>query len=518
MKRVLSLLLSMIILLSASASFAADPVAVQSISMNMTEASIPVKQKLTLKASVEPGNATNKKLDWTSSDEGVATVNNGQVTGVSPGTAVITASAADGSGISASVTVTVVNPVTKILPQEKQLTLPAGVSWEMFWSVEPADATNKNVVWTGNNEKVATVTENGIVFTHQNGYCTLTGSAADGSGVKTVVNLTVKNHEILILKPGAVDVDFETENTTVTEEQIVKGKSTTIKLNRYFTTENGCVTSTEDMVLMPVKAGSDTISIQFINSKKKTERIDKHTVFVARSAVGEAAEYTEDGTVKPIRFLHLKWGSAYPDIRTKLESRGMTVKNIAQNNDNLRAMIDGEVLFASLTAFKAALNFTYDHNSRLYEVKNSLFKGDLYFDVSIPYEDVVSAVKDVYMLEEGEASGDVTLWERDHISVVLTKKERFTLLELIWDGEPLPAVAEEEEDDDPDEDETKGAGSKDEEAAEEETGMIGPAVQESEPEGPWDEDTGDSWPGDVGPGSDGDTGEDDSWSNGPGEN
>jgi len=57
---------------------------------------------------VAPDNATNKAVNWTSSDSAVATVDqNGVVTAVAPGTAVITATAADGRGASASCTVTV---------------------------------------------------------------------------------------------------------------------------------------------------------------------------------------------------------------------------------------------------------------------------------------------------------------------------------------------------------------------------------------------------------------------------
>ena len=63
---------------------------------------------LTLTATVAPDNATNKDVTWTSSDSIVATVDqNGVVTALARGTAVITATAADGSGVSATCTVTV---------------------------------------------------------------------------------------------------------------------------------------------------------------------------------------------------------------------------------------------------------------------------------------------------------------------------------------------------------------------------------------------------------------------------
>ena len=61
---------------------------------------------------VEPSNATNKNLTWSSSNTGVATVDaNGKITGIAPGTATITATSMDGSRKSATITVTVCAPL-----------------------------------------------------------------------------------------------------------------------------------------------------------------------------------------------------------------------------------------------------------------------------------------------------------------------------------------------------------------------------------------------------------------------
>ncbi len=81
------------------------------ISLNQTELSLTPGETSALTATVAPDNATDKTVNWTSSDTSVATVDeNGNVTAVAPGTATITATANGGSGKSASCEVTVAYP------------------------------------------------------------------------------------------------------------------------------------------------------------------------------------------------------------------------------------------------------------------------------------------------------------------------------------------------------------------------------------------------------------------------
>ena len=92
------------------------PVKVSSITLNQTSLTMTSKgQTASLTATVNPGNAANKSITWSSSNSSVATVSaNGTVTAVANGTADITATAADGSGVSAKCSVTVKVPDTTI--------------------------------------------------------------------------------------------------------------------------------------------------------------------------------------------------------------------------------------------------------------------------------------------------------------------------------------------------------------------------------------------------------------------
>ena len=81
-------------------------VPVNRVLLNKTSTTLTVGNTETLTATVEPANATNKAVTWSSDNSGVATVSNGVVTAVAPGTATITVTTADG-GFTATCTVTV---------------------------------------------------------------------------------------------------------------------------------------------------------------------------------------------------------------------------------------------------------------------------------------------------------------------------------------------------------------------------------------------------------------------------
>ena len=137
-------------------------------------------EKLT--AGVEPEDATDKKMNWTTSDPKVATVTNGAVRGVGTGTCEIMAEAADGSGVSASCQVVVVQEVTAIRSAVNRYVVFEGDSVKLSLSVLPEDATNKNVNYSSENPDIAAVDESGTVTGKGTGTGSILVTAADGSG------------------------------------------------------------------------------------------------------------------------------------------------------------------------------------------------------------------------------------------------------------------------------------------------------------------------------------------------
>jgi hypothetical protein len=84
-----------------------EPVAVNSVSLNKTELTLPRTESYTLVATINPSDASDKSVTWKSSDESVAKVDaNGKVTALKVGTATITVTTVDG-GKTATCEVTV---------------------------------------------------------------------------------------------------------------------------------------------------------------------------------------------------------------------------------------------------------------------------------------------------------------------------------------------------------------------------------------------------------------------------
>ena len=173
-----------------------NTVPVTSVTLNRSSLSIEKGQSTSLSATVCPDNATNKNVNWTSSNNGVATVSNGVVTAVANGYARITATAADGSGKSASCTVTVTGNVlvSSICISPDTRTMITG-KWEYFYAtVCPADATNKCVTWSSDDPSVATVNPvSGLVYAENAGTTVIRATAQDGSGVVGTCRLTVND-------------------------------------------------------------------------------------------------------------------------------------------------------------------------------------------------------------------------------------------------------------------------------------------------------------------------------------
>ena len=173
---------------------------VTSISLSK-KATMYTGKKLTLKAKVNPANASNKALTWKSYNTKIAKVaSNGVVTGVKAGTVKITATAKDGSRKSATCTVTVRQSVSKITLSKTNVVLPKkGSSYNVRVTVAPKNAYNKNVAVKSAKTKVAKVSASTVksgktvkITAVKKGTTKVVFTAKDGSKKSATCKVTVK--------------------------------------------------------------------------------------------------------------------------------------------------------------------------------------------------------------------------------------------------------------------------------------------------------------------------------------
>ena len=162
-------------------------VAVSSVSLNKTVATVGVTATTQLVATVLPTIATDKSVTWSSSDTGKATVNaSGVVTGVATGSATITVTTVDG-GKTATCAVTVVTsvPVTGVGLNQSTAFLATGSTLQLTASVQPTNATNTAVTWSSSNTNRATVNSSGSVTAVGAGAVNIVATTTDGSFTAT---------------------------------------------------------------------------------------------------------------------------------------------------------------------------------------------------------------------------------------------------------------------------------------------------------------------------------------------
>ncbi|PLW98822.1 MAG: hypothetical protein C0594_17875 [Marinilabiliales bacterium] len=172
---------------------------VTGVSINKETLTITVNESAQLTASVEPEDAEDKGLLWSSSDESVASVDNGLVMGISAGNVTITVETVDG-GFTASCAVTVTENainVTSITLGTTSVSMVPAETLQLNYVIQPGNATDQTVAWTSSSDAVATVSSSGLVTAIAAGTTTITVKTTDGSKTATC--------EVTVTPVGTID-------------------------------------------------------------------------------------------------------------------------------------------------------------------------------------------------------------------------------------------------------------------------------------------------------------------------
>lgn len=200
----------------AVCSVQVNPTNVTGIELDRDDVAIFVDKTLKVTATIEPANADNKNVTWESSNNDIFTVDRfGNITGVSKGTARLTARTEDGNK-TATCKVTVVEEeirVESIKLSRNQLILKEGEFENLITTIEPENATNKNVTWTSSNPNVAEVDSNGKVLAKSEGLSLITAKTQDGYKTATCEVTVTK-----VVKP-VMSVSLNKNTLTLNENE-----------------------------------------------------------------------------------------------------------------------------------------------------------------------------------------------------------------------------------------------------------------------------------------------------------
>ena len=198
-------------------------ISVEGVSVEPESLSLTVGEKAQVTASVTPEDASDKTVTWSSNDKNIAAVSeDGTVTALSVGKAIVTATTKDGEK-TASCSVTIVAKtisVTGIDVTPGSLTLEIGKTSYLSAVVSPDDATNKRVTWTSSNKSVATVSSSGLVTAVSAGKTTIKATTQDG-GYQASCSVTVPSSAsfsgltLEVINPGTVTIDSDPMNLTI---------------------------------------------------------------------------------------------------------------------------------------------------------------------------------------------------------------------------------------------------------------------------------------------------------------
>ena len=268
-------------------------VSVTGVSLNESSITLDVGGSKTLAATVTPDNATNKKVRWTSDNETVATVSeDGVVTAVAGGTAVITATTHDGL-FTATCTVTVNAPdaaptiTTDTLPDGKvgeaySQTLTATGTAPITWSIDgglPAglslNADTGEISGTPTAEGTATFTVKA------------TNSA--GSNTKelsiTITKAAPAEHTITVTTEGGGTASASSAKAVVGTEIRLTAKPDEGYRFKEWEVMSGNVTIKDDKFLMP----DSNVEVKAIFEEDAPPAPTEHTVTVTSSGNGTAS-------------------------------------------------------------------------------------------------------------------------------------------------------------------------------------------------------------------------------------
>ena len=348
------------------------------------EIEIHTGHEYNLTAVVDPENATDKTVTWTTSDETVIGFldDEGLIDGLKAGEATVTASIA---GYSVSVKVKVTDPlvpVTGVKLDRTTAEMKTGDTLQLNATVEPEDATSKDVTWTSSDKTIATVSTKGLVKALKAGKVTITVSA----NKKTATcEITITDYAVegITLSADAITL---TEGEDMTLTATVAPENATDKTVTWSSSDETVATVDQNGKVTAVKAGEAVITAKAgeksaackVTVEAAAIEVEEITIDLTDEIikVGETLILTATVTPADATDVTVTWSSSDESIAT-VDDKGV-VTGVSMGQVTITATAGGKTAESKVTVQKSTaveLGFDAEAPLKVYDL-NGLYISD----------------------------------------------------------------------------------------------------------------------------------------------
>lgn len=236
---------------------------VTGIVLNHYQIELTEDESQQLIASVLPDDASNKNINWTSSDVSVAMVSpDGTVYAVKEGQASIMATTIDGGFVAlCKVSVKAKTVLAESLSLSVQtLKLSVSETIQLVATLQPENVTNKSLHWSSTDSNIATVSDNGLVTGISEGNAQIIVTTTDGSDIAAICDITVEKTFISIVSisfnPSSLRIATGAEMTI---NAIIAPSDATNQNLKWYSTDPNVATISSTGVITALIEGNTTI-------------------------------------------------------------------------------------------------------------------------------------------------------------------------------------------------------------------------------------------------------------------
>lgn len=222
---------------------------VDSISLNLTQIEAKIDETVSLQAEILPKNASNKEILWGSTNEEVARVDsNGNVSFIGFGSGYITATTNDGNKRASCyfyITDTKAHEIylTSDFKEGENYFVGINQTLQLKSIVYPVEALNKDVIYSSEDETIATVDANGLVFGLKEGKVKIVSTSDENSQISSSIIVDVvkplervfASEEVAIVANSTYQISYDVypKDATITAVQYKSSDEEIATVNSY---------------------------------------------------------------------------------------------------------------------------------------------------------------------------------------------------------------------------------------------------------------------------------------------